>query len=52
LSSGHRGKRIVAGIRGRCSVRMNTNEILALTRDVRRFRTNFPTLRLISPPLR
>jgi predicted nucleic acid-binding protein len=23
-----------------------------LTRDVRRFRTNFPTLRLISPPLR
>ena len=32
LSSGNRGKRIVAGLRGRGSVRMNTNEILALTR--------------------
>lgn len=32
LSGASRGKRVVAGLRGRGSVRMNTDSILALTR--------------------
>jgi AbrB family looped-hinge helix DNA binding protein len=45
-----RGAALVAHMAGRGNVKMSTDEILALTRDARRYRTYFPKLPVIAPP--
>lgn len=49
INTVNHGQRIIKQLRGKGTIHMTTDEIMALTRDAARYRSYFPTVTLIAP---